>query len=408
MLNYYLGRQPIFDVRMDVMGYEILFRPHEDALVSGAGVLNGDMATSRVILDSLFEAGLDKLVGGHPAFINLTRGFVVNPDLLPPPSPQLVLEVLEDIEVDDEVIAGVRALKQRGYTVALDDFIYDEKWVPLLELADIVKVDLRAADRAQVTACLKQLSKYPLKLLAEKIEDEAEFIWCKDAGFDYFQGYFLCQPQMKKGKRLPTNRLHILRILARLQDDAVQVSELERIISEDVTLSFKLLKYINSPAFGTRSKITSIKHAVVYLGMKEVRRWGNLVALLGVDDNPEELMVIGLVRAKMCELLASARGNFDQGMAFLIGLFSILDAIMGAPLDEILENLPLSSDVTDALLNNSGGYSKFLQVAKAHEQGSWHETDLDSDLAGIPLADLYLQSLGWASMTRDSLRQGSA
>lgn len=404
MLNFYLGRQPIFTPDLDVIAYEILFRGNADALDSGEMSLDGDQATSEVILNSFIEVGLEKLVGSHQAFINLTRNFLVNDMLLPPASEQLVLEVLEDVKVDDELIDAVKKLKEKGYIIALDDFIYHEEFEPLLKLADIVKIDLRALEKPEVAEYVRRLRAYPLKLLAEKVEDLDEFEWCKLIGFDYFQGYFLCRPKLVAGRRIPASRLNTLRMLARLQDPEVNVKSLSDIIGEDVALSFKLLKYINSAAFEVGGKINSIKHAIVYLGLDEVRHWASMVAVSGVDDNPHELMVIALVRGKMCELLAGGHPEeVDKGMAFIVGMFSVLDAIMGATMEEVLESLPLSDHVTDALLRDRGRYSEILHAAKAHEEGDWSggEREIFKD---ISVSDYYVAALEWAGVTSGVLR----
>lgn len=405
MLNYYLGRQPIFNQGLDVVGYEILFRAQEFALESGEATLDGDMATSQVILNTFLEVGLDKLVGEHQAFINLTRNFLLNENLLPPPSKKLVLEVLEHIDVDDEVVGAVKSLKARNYIVALDDFVYDPKFEPLVKLADIIKIDVRALDRAEVGEHVRRLRAYPVRLLAEKIEDQEEYEWCKGLGFDYFQGYFLCKPRMVKGRRLPASRLNILRMLARLQDPNIDVQDLEKIISEDVALSFKLLKYINSAAFSLRSGIHSLKHAIVYLGLHEVRHWANLVAISSVDDQPSELMVIALVRARMCQLLAQALGReYDGSTAFMVGLFSVLDAILGTPIEEVLEALPLDQAVSGALQGGQDGYGLLLQAAMAHEHGDWEQVATASAINDLEVSSIYLEAVDWAGMTSQALQ----
>ena len=254
MHQYYLARQAIFDGDIKVVGYELLYR------AIGANSTrppDGDQATSQVLLNSLIELGLARVVGDHRAFINLGRSFVLNHQLLPPPSDQIILELHEDTTTDEQTISAVKEMKKRGYVLALDDFVYDEKWRPLLELADIVKIDLRMLPRETIEQHIAILKQYHVLLLAEKVETMDEFDWCKQSGFDYFQGFFLDRPRIISGKRAPVNRLNCLRLMTRLHDPNCTVDELERVIGQDVTLSYKLLQYINSAAFPTTKAIGS-------------------------------------------------------------------------------------------------------------------------------------------------------
>lgn len=392
MGEYFLGRQPIFDADLNVKAYELLYR---NADVEQSDVIDGDQATSDVLLNSFLEVGLTRVVGGHQAFINLTRSFLIKHEHLPPPSDQLVLEILEDVEVDQDLVDAVATLHERGYIIALDDFIYHEDLRPLIELADIIKIDLQALNRDQVTEHVNLLRQYPLRLLAEKIETVDEFEWCKSVGFDLFQGYFLCRPRVLRGRRMPANRVNTMRVLAQLQDADVDVNALEKIISEDVTMSYRLLRYINSSAFALRQKIESIRHAIVYLGLKEVKQWANMAALSTIEDKSEELVKNCLVRAKMCELLAEHLGRVSKGTAFIVGMFSLLDALMDTPLDELLASLPLADEISDALLHNTGPYAEILHNTIAYDQGDWAAIDCP-ELSNSQLTDLYLQAVAWA------------
>lgn len=400
MPDYFLGRQPIFDAQLNVKAYELLYRGSE---ANSMAHVDDDAATSDVLLNSFLEMGLSKVVGEHQAFINLTRRFIVDDAMLPPPSQQLVLEILEHIEVDDNLVRAVQVLKDKGYIIALDDFIFHEKFRPLVALADIIKIDLRALDQQQVLEHLDVLREYPVKLLAEKVETLDEFDWCKAAGFDYFQGYFLCKPKVLKGQRLPANRMNTLRIMGELQNAEVEVKGLEEIISQDVTMSFRLLRYINSAAFSLRSQIESIRHAIVYLGLDEVKNWANMIALSMVDDKPSELMLVSLIRAKMCEIFSSRLGQGTDGTAFIVGMFSLLDAMMDKPFEELMETLPLADEIKDALLKGSGPYSDILKNTVAYEYGDWDAINCP-ELSEGAIADIYLESVDWANQTMRSLR----
>jgi EAL and modified HD-GYP domain-containing signal transduction protein len=404
MIDYFLGRQPIFDAGLNVKAYELLYR---SADIDYSTVVDGDRATSDVLLNSFLEVGLSRVVGDHQAFINLTRSFLLKHDGLPPPSDQLVLEVLEDIDVDEALVAAVTTLHEQGYIIALDDFIFHEELRPLIEQADIIKIDVQALSRDEVSEHVRMLRQYPLQLLAEKIETVDEFEWCKSIGFDLFQGFFLCRPRVLRGRRMPANRANTLRVLARLQDADVDVNELEAIISEDVTMGYRLLRYINSSAFGLRKKIESIRHAIVYLGLKEVKQWANMAALSTIDDKPEELVKSCLVRAKMCELLAEHLGRIKKGTAFIVGMFSLLDAMMDTPLDELLESLPLADEIVAALLHHEGPYAEILDNTIAYDQGEWTAIHC-ADLSNAQLTDLYCEAVTWVDGVFGLLQKESA
>lgn len=394
MLQYFIGRQAIYDHNLNVIGYELLYRSHNAAF--NDGVDDEDYATSLVLLNSFMEAGLEELVGPHKAFINLTRKFILNGDLIPPAKHQLVLEILEDIEVDGELIQAVKTLKTKGYTIALDDFIYHDTIQPLVELADIIKIDLRALDEATLRDYVQRLKPYPLKLLAEKVETYEEFETCMALGFHYYQGFFLCRPKTVQGTRIPGNRLATLELIARVQAPETDIRELEYIISQDVALTFKLFKYINSAAFSLPRKIDSIHHAIVYLGLQEVKNWASLLALSSINDKPGELFVTALTRAKMCELLMEAIEPERKGAAFITGMFSALDAIMDADLAILLDEMPIAEDIKESLLTpDEGSYSSILQCALAYERGEWSNVSCPP-LDDGAISDSYIQAVKWA------------
>lgn len=400
MQRYYIGRQPIFDARQSVIGYELLYRQHWD---SEAHVIDGDQATSQVIMNSFWEMGLGKVVGLHRAFVNVTRNFIVSADLLPPPSDQLVLEILEDIVVDRDVVAAVRALKRKGYTIALDDFVYHRDLTPLLEMADIVKLDVRSLEAAEIEEQVATLKYYPVKLLAEKVETPEVFDHCRSLDFDFFQGYFLCRPRVLQGSRLSANRINAMRMMAKLQSPDVDIQGLEEIISHDVTMSYKLLRYINSAAFALGRKIDSIRHAIVYLGQKEIRRWATVLAIAGIDDKPDELITVSLIRAKMCELLCIVKEKGNKDSAFIVGLFSTLDAMMDQPLEEVLDTLPLAPEIMDALMRDKGPYAELLRDTLAYERGDWERVD-ETGADKVDISNSYLESVDWAESTMKALR----
>jgi EAL and modified HD-GYP domain-containing signal transduction protein len=399
MPDVFVGRQPIYDRQRDVYAYELLFRSGES---NHARVTDGDQATSQVILNTFMELGLETIVGSKLAFINLTRGFILQ-DYSPVfPAGRVVLEVLENIPVDAELIEAVSRLSSQGYLIALDDFIYHERLQPLVEVADIIKVDVLALDAAALREHAATLQQYKVKLLAEKVETQDHFKHCRDLGFDYFQGYFLCEPEVIRGQRVPGSLLVTLQLLAKLQEPDTTFGELEQVISRDVSLSYKLLRVVNSVFYALPQKIDSLRQALLRLGTRYITTWVSLILLSGFDEKPHELMVTAMVRAKMCELLAQAVGRSSTEMFFTVGLFSALDALMDSPMEEVLKSVPFSDEITAALLSHAGMLGEALRCVLAYERGDWdavHCFGLDS----TTITEAYLQAITWTTKTSDKL-----
>ncbi|MBK5931056.1 EAL and HDOD domain-containing protein [Halochromatium salexigens] len=399
MDEIFVGRQPIFDRNSKLYGYELLFR---DGSGNYAGELDRDQATSQVIVNVFLEFGLDRIVGPHRAFINFTRRFLVDRQSLPLPPTRVVLEVLEDVRLDADVIAGLRAYVRDGFTVALDDFVFRDSMRPFIELAHIVKLDLMVSSRQELVEQVRLLRAYDVKLLAEKVETEEAFEYCKQLGFDYFQGYFLSRPNIVQGAQVPLNRLKLLELTTRLQNPDVDISELEEIISQDVTLSYKLLRQLNSAFFALPRVVESLRAAVVYLGTQRIQRWASLLLLAKLDNQSSELMAQGIHRAKMCELLATFAGRAQTDSYFTVGLFSLLDAMMRAPLTEVLDALPLTSEVRDAMLHHQGPYGEALASVIAYEQGDFQQARF-AHLTPSQMTDAYLKAVWWADQSADVL-----
>lgn len=392
MIDALVGRQPIFDRRLDVIGYELLFRGHD---TDHARVVDADQATTQTILNTFLEIGLDQIVGKEPAFINLTRSFILEELPLPFPPDQVVLEVLEDITVDRELISALQDLSNRGYRIALDDVVNPYDLRPLLPIAHIVKLDLLAIDRTKIAPYAAFLRQYKVKLLAEKVETPQMQNMCQRLGFDYFQGYFLCRPMLVKGQRIPTSRLALLRLLAKLQDPDMEFRELEQIIGQDASLGYKLLRLINSAYYSLRAEVASIHQALTLLGIKSIQSWVSLILLAEIDDKPRELLTIAMIRAKMCELLAQALKMRNEETFFLVGLFSVLDAMLDLPMEKVLKSLPLTDEIVRALLKNEGKLGKVLQHVLMYERGEWDKIE-QFGIEIRPLRNAYLESLKWA------------
>jgi len=398
MPDVFVGRQPIFDRHLEVVAYELLFR---SGGANWADITDGEYATSQVVHDAFMEIGLESLVGSKRAFINLTRDFILQDYTAVFPADRVVLEVLENIVVDTELIEAVRALSRQGYMIALDDFVFNEHLRPLVEIADIIKVDVLALDRPALRQNVSRLRHYDVKLLAEKVETRDDLACCRELGFDYFQGYFLCEPDIVTGQRSPANRLAVLRLLAKLQEAETTMDQLEAIIRQDVSLSLKLLRLVNADP-SLPHQIDSIHQALLLLGTEFITAWGSLIMLADIGDKPHELMVTALIRGKMCELLADAKQLPDRERFFTVGLFSVLDAMLDSPMADIVASLPLTEDVAQALLAYEGVLGHTLHSVLAYERGHW-EAIRELGLDRWAVGEAYLQALTWASAVGDQL-----
>jgi len=290
-----------------------------------------------------------------------------------------------------------------GFQVALDDFFYDASWQPLVDRAQIIKVDVLDMTHDVIREQVALLAGFDGLLLAEKVEDQACYELCMELGFRYFQGHFFCKPKVITGKRAPTNRLAVVRLLAALNDSNSTVEELEALISQDVGLSYRLLRYINSAFFGVANRIESIHHALVLLGTRSVRRWATLISMSEVTDKPHELLITAMVRAKMCELLADARDMKEVDSYFTVGLFSVLDALLDAPMEETLDSLPISDHLRDALLTHAGPEGDALECVLAYEDGRWADVT-QFDLEPIAIRNAYLEAVAWVAEVDGAMR----
>ena len=371
MENIFIGRQAIYDKQLKVFAYELLSRSNAELNEAFVGEHNANHATTIVMLNALTEIGLQQIVGNHPAFINFTYDFLVGENKIPDLPNQLVLEILEDVKVTDELVSAIKKLSGSGYLIALDDFIYRDNMLPLVKIADIIKIDILQLDEQGLREHVKKLRQYDVRLLAEKVETQKQYELCTELGFDYFQGYFFCEPKIVEGHRAPSNRITIINLLAQLQDPEVHIEKLEELISQDLALSFRLLKYINSAAFALQREVSSIHHAIVMLGLNTIRSLANLMLMSNIDDKPHGLLIIAIIRARMCEELAS---NIDKKMKdtfFTAGLFSVIDALMDSTMEDIVSQLPLTLDLRDALLEQKGIIGEALKCCIAFERADW-------------------------------------
>jgi EAL and modified HD-GYP domain-containing signal transduction protein len=298
MPEVFVARQPIFNRQLQVAGYELLFRG-EDAAT--ALIADKEGATASVVLNSFTEIGLERIVGSKPAWVNVSREFVLGGLAGSMPPGIVGLEILEDELLDERFVHALIELKRQGYRLALDDFQYSVSAERLLPLVDLVKLDMLAIGRDGMTREVARLKPYGVTILAEKVESHEDHAFCVELGCDLFQGFFFCRPELLQHRGIVANRASMLEIVAALQDPTVQLHKLERMISRDVGLSFRLLRYINSAFFGLRFEISSIGQALALLGVQNLRRWATLTVLASIDGKPPELTVTALVRARFCE-----------------------------------------------------------------------------------------------------------
>ena len=396
MMDSYIARQPIFDRHNKLFGYELLYRTEYGGPVRSA-VANSD-ATTGVIINSYIEIGMDKLVGEHRAFINAPSGFVFNNVGLPPPSKNMVLEIIKEDMAYDEFLAGIRLLSELGYHIALDDFDFNYLNDDIVKLAQYVKIDVKNHGAQELEKMLAALRKCSLQTVAVKVETFQEYKQCEKLGFDHFQGFFFSQPKIVHGKPITANQLIVMKLLEKLQNKDIEARDLTKIIESDVALTLKFLRYVNSASLSLSHKVESINHAIVTIGLDNVRRWASLIALTILDDTPGEVIRFALLRGKMCELLTKTGNQKSAGSGFLVGLFSTLDAIIGSPLYEILPELQLHKDINNALLFREGPFARVLNCVLAYERGDWKAVE-ESGFPEKTSTECYLRAVEWCDMT---------
>lgn len=392
LLDIFVARQPILDRNLSVYGYELLFRANTEE--NQAVILGGDEASAQVMMGAFGDMGLSDVVGEDKAFVNFTEGLLLSENQPFFPRRQVVIEVLEDVKVTPKLIHSVRLLKEKGYTIALDDYVFNPDFAPLEAYADILKIDIMAVGPKKLIEHAKRLKNHDLKLLAEKVETRDQFEFCVKLGFDYFQGYFFSKPKIVAGKRLPNNKLLLLELLANVYDPDVDMHKLSQIIGKDVGLSQKLLKFV-AEGYPKYQPMSSIHDAVIRFGLDRLKSWTSMLVLSGVEDKPIELFQTSLIRAKCCERLGEKVGHHSKDSYFTVGLFSTLDAVMEAPLESLLEKLKLETSVERALLNYEGLMGEVLELVVGLEKGNTHMS-IPAPLSIGEASHIYLQSMQFA------------
>jgi len=393
----FVARQPIYDAAMAVVAYELLYR-HSPSSTT-AEITDPGQATLQVVTNAALEIGLERLAGGLPVHVNFPEELLTTiPDL--PLRPELaVIEVLEHVPAKPAVIEGIKALRARGHRIALDDYSPGATDPQLLEFADIAKIEITQTAAEELPRIVKDLKSRGLKLIAEQVETVEQFEHCIALGFDGFQGNFLQHPQTFRAKKVPSSKLGTLRLVASLQSADYSLDEVETLLSQNVSMSYHVLRCINSSYYNLPRKIDSIRQAIIILGTESLRQLCALVCLQGFDDRPPSLYVHAMTRARMCEQLGRLSGAKDCGPFFITGLFSLLGALVGMPTQKIVEELPLSTPVTRALVAGEGTLGEALQCTRAYERAAWNHVVYGALPANLIRA-AYVDALFWAEQAR--------
>jgi c-di-GMP phosphodiesterase len=396
MSDAIVARQPIFDDRQKLVGFELLYRHAEEA-TTARGASSTLMASSTVV-QAVLGIGLERLTEGERVWINLSRELIVDRawELLDPK--MVVLEILETVEPDADVLAACVDAKKRGYQLALDDFEWHEKWVPLLQVVHMVKVDVQHKTVDQLKPVVAKLQKFGVKLLAERVETDAIRAMCASVGFTLFQGYFYCQPETVVKRDLSAGESSALQLLNLVRNEKTPTAQVEQGIKRDPAMTFKLLRIVNSAAMGFNG-IESIPHALRLLGRTQLERWLTLLVMASFSSGgarQRELFKLSLTRARLLELMSEP---VDRDQRFLVGMFSMLHVLLQTPIKDVIKSLQLSESVSQALVDRSGPHGAVLAGLEAYEVGDWDRVEQvtgNDDRALVQIAAHYPSALSWA------------
>ncbi|MEA2101593.1 MAG: HDOD domain-containing protein [Thermodesulfobacteriota bacterium] len=397
-METFMARQPIFDRDKKIFAYELLFR---DGMANFFPDIDGSSATSRILSSTFFTSDIDQITGGKRAFINFTGDLILREIPLMFPHQVTTVEILEDIQVDEQIIRACTKLKDQGYCIALDDFQYHPGLDPLIAMADIIKLDLRISPPEEIREYIDRFNATGVKFLAEKVETIEEFQQYTEMGCSYFQGYFFSRPQIMKNRDIPSLKINMLQVMTEVNSDQFRVDRLKEMIERDVGISYKLLKYLNSPFFRRTNDISSIKQAIVMLGENGIRRFLSVIILSELsEDKSSEVLKNSIVRAKFCEQLGAIKKTQREASRFFtLGLFSLIDVILENTMDHILDNLPLAKDIKDTLMHRETQMTPLLKLTIDYEKGNWKDVIETADDMGVditPFPSLYSEAIGWA------------
>lgn len=394
-----VARQPILDAQMEIVAYELLYRGlYGEAMATD---IDPAAATPSVLVDAILELGFERLAGTRPLGVNFPESLLDGDAPLSAPPDRLIIEVLESVPGTPEVLAALRAYRQRGYRIAIDDYIPARADSPLIDHADIVKIDLGVLSAEEAAAGAQSLLARGLVCVAEKVETRAQFVTCRDAGIQLFQGYFLQRPETFYGHRVAADCLTAVHLLAELHRMDWSIREVEHLIATDAGLSYKLLRAVQTASFYVTHHVSSLSQAIVVLGRDQLIRILSLIIMSRFRGRPSELMRNALHRARLCELLAERAGCAESGAYFMVGLLSLMPAMLGETLEATVDLLPLTPEVRDALLTRIGDMGAALGCVESIERADWSRVSFRE----LGLADTntaYVEACAWVeeSMAR--------
>lgn len=398
-MYFYAARQPILDINKKLYAYELLFRDSIDNVFPD---VDGDEATSKMVEASKFNMGISEFTSNKPAFINFTletlsKGY---PEMLT--TDEVVVEILETIKPGKRLLALCKDLYEKGYTLALDDYEHQAVWAHFYPYIKIIKIDWQISTVDEIKEVIAAIEKFPhIKLLAEKVETYEEYNQAVELGCELFQGFFFAKPEMIKTKTLSPSQMAMAELLYETSKPDLDLVSITSVFERDVTLSYKLLRYANSAIFRRRAEISTIKQALVTLGLVELKRFIGLMFTANVNpDKPSELINSAMARAKFCELAAgNIKSNIDNSIAFLTGLLSLIDAILDEDIESVLAKLPLAQEIKDTLLTKKGDMAQLIQLVEFIEHAQWDESVATMEKLGLTkdqTVEYYNQALSWA------------
>ena len=394
----YVARQPILDIKQQVVAYELLFR---DGKSNSFPDIDPNQATSNILTNNHLTLGLEQVTGNLPAYINFHADALIShfPSSLDPKS--VVLEILEDVPITYELLLACRALHKKGYKLALDDFDFDPKWEVFYPIVDIIKIDVLEFSILEISKLVRKLRGLDVILLAEKVETLQQFEKLKMLGFTLFQGYFFAKPEMLKQRKITTSKKNIFELISQASQVDLNITKISEIFAIDPGLTYKLLRFINSPTYGSSQEITSLKHALAYIGQVELKKFIALLAMADLNSgkNPE-ILRLSLARAKFCEQIALCRFESENPpKAFLTGILSLIDGILDNEIEQVLDVLPVHEEIKSALRNEACDLGNYLLLVKSIEKGLWKDSEIIADIIALDSEicfEAYSKSLSWA------------
>lgn len=395
-----IARQPICSQSLKVVGFELLYRMNNGE--NAAHIVDEDAATIDVLLAAYNNLSINDVVGNQMAFVNFS-GNLLQQKLPPIPPKQLVIELLEDQAVTPELIRSLKQLRHKGYKIALDDFCLNEETITLVDCADIIKLDVMEHPPQSWANYIPNLTDRGITMLAEKVETYDIYEECCELGFKLFQGYFFAKPKIISGKKMSSNELSVIKLINKLNSPEVNYDEVVGLISADVDLSYNLLRTVNSGMYGLSTKVDSVRQASVILGLDHLRNWINFLALSSLDNKPQVLLDMAMVRARMCELVGQKLTKCENPEGFFTtGLFSTLDAFFDVPMNDLLDKLSLKEELNCALLKHEGILGHVLHAVIQHQQGKLcNKSILDRyRITNQDITGLYLESVQWLEANR--------